>query len=330
MKISKRKVLCASAKRGRRINRSSVMAADSDYIKIGNMVIPKDASQYGYDSYENIQKDTRRRYDAEKAAEKEAAERAAREQKGAKLYEQVESIVNSGNTASEQLQELFDLMVPRAGSSDTAAGELVRAMMRLQYRWHNDGDMFNQGYGLETCAPSAAYLCDNVEPAAALFEQLTGIMEGGDQQYEDGLNDLQSIVIDYIVDNPELCGMEPPADSRDYHSETVDWFVEAGHSYEYELDVSGDLEEYVRHGCISWTDVEYMVEELTRTYGGKLVAWAADGFTITNLTSDEYEEWDRMWIPELNAYLESLEEEFPNYGEEDDEYDEEYDEGEDY
>jgi hypothetical protein len=159
------------------------MAADSDYIKIGNMVIPKDASQYGYDSYENIQKDTRRRYDTEKAAEKEAAERAAREQKGAQLYKQVESIVNSGNTASEQLQELFDLMVPRAGSSDTAAGELVRAMMRLQYRWHNDGDMFNQGYGLETCAPSAAYLCDNVEPAAALFEQLTGIMEGGDQQY---------------------------------------------------------------------------------------------------------------------------------------------------
>lgn len=37
-----------------------------------------------------------------------------------------------------------------------------------------------------------------------------------------------------------------------------------------------------------------------------------------------------MWIPELNAYLESLEEEFPNYGEEDEEYDEEYDEEEDY
>lgn len=329
MKISKRKILCASAKRGRRMNRSSVMAADSDYIKIGNMVIPKDASQYGYDSYENIQKDTRRRYDAEKQAEREAAEKAAREAKGDELYNQVQAIVNSGNTASEQLQSLFDLMVPRSGKSETAAGELVRAMMRLQYRWYNDGDMFNQGYGLETCAPSAAYLYDNVEPTNAIFDELVEYMEGADQQYEDGLNDIQSIVISYIVDNPELCGMKPNADSRDYHSNTVDWFIEAGHHYEYDVDVSGDLQNYIDNNCIDWSDVEYLLEDLTNTYGGNLNVWAADGFTITDLTSDEYEEWDRMWFKELSSYLEQLEEEFPNYGEEDDEYGYEEDE-EDY
>ncbi len=326
MKISKRKVLCASAKRGRRMNKSSVMAADSDYIKIGNMVIPKDASQYGYDSYENIQKDTRRRYDAEKQAEREAAEKAAREAKGAELYNQVQAIVNSSNTASEQLQSLFDLMVPRSGKSETAAGELVRAMMRLQYRWYNDGDMFNQGYGLETCAPSAAYLYDNVELTNAIFDELIEYMEGADERYEAGLNDIQSIVISYIVDNPELCGMEPPADSRDYHSETVDWFVEAGHSYEYDVDVSGDLQNYIDNNCIDWSDVQYLLEDLTNTYGGNLNVWAADGFTITDLTSDEYEEWDRMWFKELSSYLEQLEEEFPNYGEEGDEYDDESEE----
>lgn len=329
MKISKRKILCASAKRGRRMNRSSVMAADSDYIKIGNMVIPKDASQYGYDSYENIQKDTRRRYDAEKQAEREAAEKAAREAKGDELYNQVQAIVSSGNTASEQLQSLFDLMVPRSGKSETAAGELVRAMMRLQYRWYNDGDMFNQGYGLETCAPSAAYLYDNVEPTNAIFDELVEYMEGADQQYEDGLNDIQSIVISYIVDNPELCGMKPNADSRDYHSNTVDWFIEAGHHYEYDVDVSGDLQNYIDNNCIDWSDVQYLLEDLTNTYGGNLNVWAADGFTITDLTSDEYEEWDRMWFKELSSYLEQLEEEFPNYGEEDDEYGDEEDE-EDY
>lgn len=330
MKISKRKVLCASAKRGRRMNRSSVMSADSDYIKIGNMVIPKDASQYGYDSYENIQKDTRRRYDAEKQAEREAAEKASREAMGEELYNQVQAIVNSGKTAREQLQDLFDLMVPSSGKSETAAGELVRAMMRLQYRWYNDGDMFNQGYGLETCAPSAAYLYDNVEPTNAIFDELVEYMEGADERYEAGLNDIQSIVIDFIADNPELCGMKPNADSRDYHSNTVDWFIEAGHQYEYTVDLSGDLEEYIDHGCITWQDVEYMVEELTNTYGGELNIYDGYEFVITKLTSDEYEEWDRMWFQELDAYLEELENEFPNYGEEDDEYDDEDDEDEDY
>lgn len=49
-------------------------------------------------------------------------------------------------------------MVPSSGSCTTEAGELVRAMTRLLYRWYNDGDWFFQDYGLETCASSAAYL----------------------------------------------------------------------------------------------------------------------------------------------------------------------------
>ena len=47
-----------------------IKAAESDYIKIGNMVIPKNAASYGYDSYENITRDAKRRYNAEKDAVK--------------------------------------------------------------------------------------------------------------------------------------------------------------------------------------------------------------------------------------------------------------------
>ena len=38
------------------------------------------------------------------------------------------------------------------------AGELVRAMARIGYRWYNDGDQVGIGYGRETCNPAARFL----------------------------------------------------------------------------------------------------------------------------------------------------------------------------
>ena len=58
----------------------------------------------------------------------------------------------------DELNKLFKELVPSNGHADTFEGELVRAIMRIWYRYFNDGDYYFRGYGIETCGSSAAFL----------------------------------------------------------------------------------------------------------------------------------------------------------------------------
>ena len=58
----------------------------------------------------------------------------------------------------ERINELFEELVPGSGKAESLAGELVRAMARIGYRWYNDGDQVGIGYGRETCNPAARFL----------------------------------------------------------------------------------------------------------------------------------------------------------------------------
>ena len=56
----------------------------------------------------------------------------------------------------DRINKLFKELVPISGKADSLAGELVRATSRIGYRFFNDGDLVNIGYGKETCNPAAA------------------------------------------------------------------------------------------------------------------------------------------------------------------------------
>ena len=58
----------------------------------------------------------------------------------------------------ERINKLFKELVPETGKADSLAGELVRAMSRIGYRFYNDGDQLGIGYGKETCNPAARFL----------------------------------------------------------------------------------------------------------------------------------------------------------------------------
>ena len=58
----------------------------------------------------------------------------------------------------ERINQLFEELVPASGKAESLAGELVRAMARIGYRWYNDGDQVGIGYGRETCNPAARFL----------------------------------------------------------------------------------------------------------------------------------------------------------------------------
>lgn len=325
-------VSSTAVRRGRNMKKY-VKAAEGDYIKIGNMVIPKNAASYGYDSFENITRDTKKRYDAEKAAERKAAEDAAKaaeaeklRKAGEKLYQECGNAVDTADTVDDKLEALFDILVPSSGQAETFAGELVRAVMRINYRWYNDGDYFYTGYGLETCGSSAAFIADKLgEDMYNMIMEATDNM-GDDGRYEDFIAQLEEDVLDYVMSNPEAFGTKSE-DSRYYKSATLDEFEERSRCLEYDVDTSGDLQEYIDNGCISWGDFEYWLRELAGYYGGRVSSWARDGFTIVELNQEEYDEWENMYEKELNSYLQELEMEYPNFGlEEEEEYDEDEEE----
>ena len=58
----------------------------------------------------------------------------------------------------ERINQLFEELVPASSKAENLAGELVRAMARIGYRWYNDGDQVGIGYGRETCNPAARFL----------------------------------------------------------------------------------------------------------------------------------------------------------------------------
>ena len=103
----------------------------------------------------------------------------------------------------DRINKLFEELVPISGKADSLAGELVRATARIGYRFFNDGDMVNQGYGKETCNPAARFLIakGNAEISSltvALWEIFS------EDAYEKVLDTLEGAVADYIEQNPDL------------------------------------------------------------------------------------------------------------------------------
>ena len=119
-----------------------------------------------------------------------------------------------------RINKLFEELVPTSGKADSLAGELVRATARIGYRFFNDGDMVNQGYGKETCNPAARFLIakGNAEISSltvALWEIFS------EDAYEKVLDTLEGAVADYIKQNPDLKN-QPTEDMWDFKDEEED------------------------------------------------------------------------------------------------------------
>jgi hypothetical protein len=146
---------------------------------------------------------------AKKAVDKEKAEIAERERQeriaaAREKYKEVLDSINRDGDVDDNLEKLFNALVPSSGKAETIAGEIVRAMMRILYRDYNDGDKFFCGYGLETCAGSAQYLMDKgFESLEEILSQAERYMDN-DDAYTSAITDTAREVVDYILDNPDL------------------------------------------------------------------------------------------------------------------------------
>lgn len=134
------------------------------------------------------------------------------------------------------LNDLFDELVPMEGKSDNLAGEIVRAVNRIGYRFCNDGDMVNQGYGKETCNPAARFLSNRApEPIATLASKLWNWMP--EAKYEAAIDELCQTTYETIMAHPDLRQRETE-DMWDWYREDEDqddsWEDEDEEYYEEE------------------------------------------------------------------------------------------------
>lgn len=113
------------------------------------------------------------------------------------------------DTDEERIDALFHELVPVEGKADTVAGEIVRTVCRIGYRYDNDGDYLGCGYGKETCNPAARYLIANAgEDVAEIVRCLwaageeCGVLDDG--SYDDWLSELVKATLAYLDEHPEL------------------------------------------------------------------------------------------------------------------------------
>lgn len=121
----------------------------------------------------------------------------------------------------EIIDNLFEELVPASGKADNKAGELVRALCRIGYRYYNDGDIIGIGYGKETCNAAARFMGKRgSDEMARILGEMWG--NGNESEYEDLLNELSEITVDYIKAHPELKN-EPTEDMFDHFDKYEDY-----------------------------------------------------------------------------------------------------------
>lgn len=330
------------ANSSRRTSKRRVMAADSDYIKIGNRILPRNtAGMKDEASYDQVSREGRRRYDAEQEQKRLAAEKAAKAERGragSAAFDRILEAHEGEPNRNELWSDLFEEFVPSSGPAETMGGEIIRAVNRVIYRWENDGDKFNEGYGLETCGSDAAFLSENTDSRIENIIENAAELDPSapDERYSAAMKKLEEAVIDFLANNPEVFG-EDAVDSRNYESYLVDDWEEASHSLEYEPDTSGDyIDRLIDAECVSWDDVDQLLRDWAEyDLGGEVNRWAQDAWTITNLDSQQFEEWDstfdRWWGQALDDWMNEYSDELDAYenGEEEDEEYYEEDEEED-
>ena len=114
----------------------------------------------------------------------------------------------------DRINKLFKELVPETGKADSLAGELVRAMSRIAYRFYNDGAPLGIGY------PAARFL---IAKGNAEVSSLTaGLWEiFSEDAYEKVMDILCGAVADYVEQNPDLRN-QPTEDMWDFKDEEED------------------------------------------------------------------------------------------------------------
>lgn len=139
---------------------------------------------------------------------------------------------------SESIENLRSQYVPGMGAAETRGGEIIRALDRLTYRFYNDGDKVDEGYGIETVNSSYRYLLNHL-PADVLrtLPSLSGLC-WMDDRYEEHLLAWWQAITEYLEEHKEVFEEVNHTNSREMSEEEEEavrrW--EQGEEDDYEED----------------------------------------------------------------------------------------------
>ena len=275
-------------------------------INEADVIIPKDKMfDPDYISLTGIARQAKEAEDARIAKEAEDKRRAE-----AEIH--LKPMLDELSKTDDKLELLFDKLVPNSGKADSVAGEMVRAMMRILYRDYNDGDVFYEGYGLETCGSSAEFLMGS---DADLTDDFKAIVEDQltDEAYTEAITAISNKLVEFIINNPYLIVENNSIDSRNYD---IDWLEEHQPKYDCTCTLPEVVVDHINNGDISDNDVQWELESWEIPGLGSIekncdsLYVYRDTVEISGLTKDAYDWVDEHLYKELESYANTLDEEY--------------------
>lgn len=156
------------------------------------------------------------------------------------IFEIVKTITEEDVRSND---ELFNALIPSSGRADTIAGETLRALHKIGYRYYNDGDHYFEGYGIETAGSSAIYLSKHTNQLIAKLVLETipvnFLATGSAEVYDNAIiNTLVKLITLYLRANPTLFISRNTVDSTENYEKDAETQF-----YEYDTMLNGDSKE---------------------------------------------------------------------------------------
>lgn len=224
-----------------------------------------------------------------------------------------------------QFEHLFDILVPNSGKCESLAGELIRAVNKIEYRWFNDGDRWFEDYGIETAGPAAMFIInfehDDEIPYYDFMIDWAEDNADGDA-YDTKVEQLKNSISAYIENHPELLAMETK-DMYDINYKDVEEFLEEKSlipTYEYDADIPDELQAHLDKGNVSERDIQWEVESWLESMGDYSADVSVNDYVyIENMKKSSYDELEGNLYRWLEQYANDLTSEHGDPYEEDEE-----------
>lgn len=247
-----------------------------------------------------------------------ARHKAAQERRNAKS--DPDKIIFQIRESENPMETAFELLVPDSGKADTVAGELIRAMNRIMYRDMNDGDVFYEGYGIETCGDCVAYICNKIPELEQDFEDIAMRMFT-DRSYTKALEGISEQLLEYLYEDPDLVSTRNTEDMYDFDGQSFmeehEWIPE----YEFSGQTSYEVDQHVEAGNISYKDIQNEIAYNWDIGDGDVYVNPNGDVSITGLDRETFDQLEQYFDSYMNQYADELDAEFGPVDE--DEYDDE-------
>ena len=294
----------------------------------------------------------------QKQADRRARVAGKRKEKEDKLarVEEVKKALGS----NYDFDKLFDVLVPPSGKADTVAGEVVRALNKVDYRDFNDGEVFYESDGLDTCGGAMAFVAeffldkfndsdDTDTTAQAIYDKIIDIAESQlrDAEYTGAISELEKMAVEWIKGHEETL-VEPNEKDCLHEFDGEEYFADYIPSYDIEdIELPMNVKELLELGVIDGDDIIWAVQDIIQGMGNSTddVDYEGDYISVHGLSKADFDacggeqgadlyDWIEQWAQneyddpdEIRARQE--EEERAQYAdaEEEEESEEETDEG---